>query len=157
ARTAAREHTQSESPPQQSEATSRMELPGVVADAETGLPVAVPRGRAARGRGSGPSQEPEEDAHLAELARDKEARRKLLLDVQRRQHAYLHEIVEEEVEAEKRREVQWQLEGKTPAARKCLKHRFHRERAQAKERIQRIKDEHELVLAAKMAQCNLLR
>lgn len=77
-------------------------------------------------------------------------------NLQRRNHEYLAQVIEEESEAEKKRAMQWRLE-KDPRTRKLLKEKFGRERMEARERIERIRDENEMALASKLVETNLLR
>mmetsp|Transcript_1218 Transcript_1218/g.3535 ORF Transcript_1218/g.3535 Transcript_1218/m.3535 type:complete len:142 (-) Transcript_1218:512-937(-) len=134
-----------------------------VVDAETGEHLVVPLKRppTATQRGTTPGER-EGDSELAsseQIAAERKAQRQqVLLALQRRQHETLQAVVEEEVAAEKQREVQWRSEAHLgPAAQRLLRSRFTRERAAARERLERLRHEHELILVAKMAELNLLR
>lgn len=131
-----------------------METPETVVDAETGRAVsvlAVGGGLAA----TVAAYRAEAALNGSSVADEKEARRDELLSLQRKQQEHVQAVLSEEIEAEKEREVRYRMESKS--TRKLMRTKFDRERAKARERIGRIKEENELVLAARMAQLNFLR
>jgi hypothetical protein len=136
-----------------------------VVDAETGERLSLrPHAREERLREEAARARAAEEAERASLlgpaeqrARKEERKRKLLA-LQRRQHEYLQSAVDDEVAAEKAREVQWRTDPlQNAAAKRLLRSRFDRERAAARDRITRISKENELVLVHRMIECNLLR
>jgi isocitrate/isopropylmalate dehydrogenase len=137
----------------------------VVVDAETGERLSLrPHAREERLREEAARLRAAEEAERAVLLgpagtrAKKEERKRMLLSLQRRQHEYLQSVIDEEVAAEKAREVQWRTDPlQNAAAKRLLRSRFDRERAAARDRITRISKENELVLVHRMIESNLLR
>ncbi|GBG34346.1 Hypothetical Protein FCC1311_105692 [Hondaea fermentalgiana] len=129
-----------------------MQNPAVVFDAETGEALLLGAEQRRRAR-----EEDRGEKTAQREARERVARRETLLRLQRQQHAHVQHIVDEEVEAEKQRQVQWQIEATSASAKRFLRHKFDRERAAARDRLNRIRREQEIVLVTKMAELNLIR
>lgn len=129
-----------------------MQNPAVVFDAETGEAILLAAEQKQRER-----DEDRANKNAQREVKERANRREILLRLQRQQHNHIQLLVEAEIEAEKQRQVQWELEATTPSAKRFLRHKFDRERHQGREGIERIRREHEIVLASKMAELSLLR
>ena len=101
--------------------------------------------------------EANEFSNKEKIQAQKDTNKRTIMHLKRKQQEYLCVVIQEEIDAEKQREFQMLTEGKLPETRRILKAKFARDRIAAKDKVERIIQENEIIVASKMVELNFIR